>query len=84
MPRLTESPQLDRGRKTYRIARTYRGIGRIRVSAGTNQLPVYSRLLTMLDELYSMPERWHLLFAVQRGDLAPHPRGCTRSNFGCC
>ena len=25
----------------------------------------------MLDELYSMPEGWHQLFAVQRGVLAP-------------
>ena len=65
MPKLTECPQLDRGRKTYRITRTYRGIGRVRVSTGTNQLSVYTRLLTMLDELRAMPERWHLLFALQ-------------------
>jgi hypothetical protein len=71
MPRLTDCPQLDRGRKAYRITRTYRGIGRIRVSAGTNQLSTYARLLTMLDELYSMPERWHLLSALQRGEIAP-------------
>lgn len=70
MPRWTEYPRLDRGRKTFRITRTYRGIGRTRVAAGTNQLSVYVRLQTMLDELYSMPERWHLLFALQRGELA--------------
>jgi hypothetical protein len=51
MPKLADCPRLDRGRKTFRITRTYRGIGR--VSAGTNQLSTYVRLLTMLDELYS-------------------------------
>jgi hypothetical protein len=58
MSRLVTAPKRDRGRKMLRIDRRYPGIGRIRASSSVRDVRTYRRLLTMLGELHTMPERW--------------------------
>jgi len=71
VPRLVTTPKRDRGRKMLRIDRRYHGISRIRASSGVRDVRTYQRLLTMLEGLHTMPERWYLLKAVLRRKVTP-------------
>ena len=71
MPRLVATPKCDRGRKTLRIDRRFRGVGRIRAWSGVRDRKTYQRVLVMLEELYTMPEQWYLLKAVCRREITP-------------
>lgn len=70
MPKLVKKPKLDGRRTNYRIERTFKGIGEIRVSSGTTDLAVYKRMLVMLDELYNNPHKWHLLRQLQLREVS--------------
>jgi integrase len=64
-------PTIERGRKHFRLDKRFKGIGDLKRSSGTTNKTVYKRMLTMFDELYSQPDKWHLIRKVIDRKLTP-------------